>query len=137
MAEPVGVPPALAVVRARLEEIDRSLLLLLAARIEVANIAIRVRSEIDGRVSNPAQERLVLARGRRLAHEVGLSPELAESVLRDVIDAGKVQFYSRAGPAEPLPPDLPLRGRATASVRLAPRRNRAGEPCREAVALPL
>jgi chorismate mutase len=95
MTESARIPPALVEVRARLEEIDRSLVLLLAARLEAAALAIRIRTARGAKVSDRAQERRVLSRARLWADEAGLPPALAEAVLRAVIEAGKV----RAEPA--------------------------------------
>ena len=89
MTEPARLPPALIEVRARLEEIDHALLLLVAARLEAADLAIRIRTARGEKVSDPAQERRVLTRARLWAEEADLPPALAETILRAVIDAGK------------------------------------------------
>ncbi len=80
---------ALVEARARLEEIDRALLRLVAARLEAANLAIRIRIEQGEEVCDPAQERRVLARARCWANGAGLPPVLAETIFRALIEAGK------------------------------------------------
>lgn len=89
MVGPPRAAPALVSIRRRLEEIDQALVLLVAARVEAASLAIRIRSEVDGRLADPTQERVVLTRARGWAEEVGVSPALAETILRAIVEAGK------------------------------------------------
>ena len=89
MSDAEGTAVPLEEVRARLEEIDRDLLRLVAARLEAANLAIRIRIEQGEEVCDPAQERRVLARARRWADEAGLPPALVETIFRALIEAGK------------------------------------------------
>jgi len=86
--------PTLASVRKDLEQIDRAIVLLVAARIDAACSAIRLRSQTDGQVANPAQERRVTARAQGWAEEVGMSPVLAEKIFRAIIDAGKERYMT-------------------------------------------
>lgn len=99
-------------VRNELEEIDRTIVLLVAARIDAAGRAIRIRSGKAGPVSDPAQEDRVIARARQWAEEAGFSPELAGAIFRAVVDAGKERFATVAGPA-----GLRTNGRASRDVR--------------------
>ncbi|HYA55090.1 MAG TPA: chorismate mutase [Thermoplasmata archaeon] len=79
-------------VRRDLARIDRAIVLLVAARIEAAVEAIRLRSQRDGRVASPAQEVRVLERARRWAVELGVSPEVIEVIFRAVIESGKERY---------------------------------------------
>jgi len=65
------------------------LILLVAARVDAACSAIRIRSEMDGPLSDPAQEAVVIARAQDWAKRAGLSPTLAETIFRAVLAAGK------------------------------------------------
>jgi chorismate mutase len=86
------VAPSLLSVRRDLEEIDRAIVLLVAARVEAAGTAIRLRSEGNGRVSDPAQERRVIARAQGWAEQAGLSPARMRTIFRAVVEAGKDRF---------------------------------------------
>jgi chorismate mutase len=94
-ASPAG--PSLDSVRRDLEQIDRAIVLLVAARLDAACTAIRCRSRQDGRIASPAQEARVLARARGWGKEFGLSPELTNTIFRAMVDAGKARFASGAG----------------------------------------
>jgi len=83
--------PSLTSLRDRLEEIDRAIVLLVAARVEAAGLAIAVRSQADGSLTDPAQEEVVVHRARRWAEQQGLTPALVESVFRMMIEAGKAR----------------------------------------------
>jgi isochorismate pyruvate lyase len=87
-----GKAASLSSIRRELEEIDRSIILLVAARVDAACTAIRLRSQENGVVSDPAQEERVVARARRWAEQAGLSPILAETIFRAVVEAGKDRF---------------------------------------------
>jgi len=94
-----SIEPTLASVRRDLEEIDRGIVLLVAARIDAACTAIRLRSEKDGRIADPLQEHRVIVRAQSWAREVGLSPDLAATIFRAMIDQGKERFATTAHPA--------------------------------------
>ena len=85
MSETANVPPSLIEVRREIEEIDRVLILLIAARVEAACSAIRIRSERNGPLEDPVQEAIVIARGQEWAKRAGFPPTLAETVLRAVL----------------------------------------------------
>jgi chorismate mutase len=70
------------------------LVLLVAARVDAACSAIRIRSELDGPLSDPAQEAVVIARAQVWAKRAGLSPTLAETIFRAVLTAGKERVES-------------------------------------------
>jgi chorismate mutase len=91
--------PTLASVRRDLEEIDRGIVLLVAARVDAACTAIRLRSGKEGRIADPSQEHRVISRAQAWAQEVGLSPALTETIFRAMIEQGKERFGARAPPA--------------------------------------
>jgi len=92
-------PPALASLRRDIEEIDRAIVGLVAARLEVAGAAIRLRCDRGEEVTNRIQEGRVLARARRWAIECDIPPALAESILRSILRAGKARFLRTASHA--------------------------------------
>jgi len=79
-------------IRDDLERIDRSIVLLVAARIEAACAAIQVRTEQGEPVTNPTQEARVLARAEEWALELGVSPVVAKAIFRAIVHAGKARF---------------------------------------------
>ncbi|HYA70354.1 MAG TPA: chorismate mutase [Thermoplasmata archaeon] len=96
-----SVPPPLASVRRDLERIDRAIVILVAARLDAACSAIRLRSQIDGRVADPSQEGRVIARARVWAEQLGVSPVLIEELFRAIVEAGKHRYSSRTVPLAP------------------------------------
>ena len=94
MVDVSSADPTLVSVRRDLEQIDRAIVLLLAARVDAASTAIRLRFRRDGRVANPAQEARVLARARGWAKDIGVSSDLTDSVFRALLEAGKARFRS-------------------------------------------
>jgi len=86
-------------IRRDLAEIDRAIVLLVAARVDTAGQAIRLRTQHETRVSNPAQEERVIARARGWAEEVGVSPPVVETIFRAMVDYGKERFQERNLPA--------------------------------------
>lgn len=81
---------------------DRSIVLMLAARLDAAQRALRLRAGHGGNLTDPKQERRVLARGRKWARDLGLPPALVEDLFRSLIEEGKRRFRS-----VPVPPELP------------------------------
>ena len=127
MSGVVEAAPPLLSIRREIEEIDRALVLLVAARIDAACSAIRIRSEQDGRLSDPAQEELVLARAQDWAERAGLPPSLVETIFRAVLAAGKARFANSqpsTGGATPLRarsrPRRSARGRPGSAIRTSP-----------------
>lgn len=96
MVDSSPAAPSLAAVRRDLEQIDRAIVVLMAARIDAARTAIRCRSRLDGRIANPAQEARVLARAQAWGEPLGLSPTLTETVFRAIVEEGKARFASEA-----------------------------------------
>ncbi len=83
---------------------DRSIVLLLAARLDAAQRAIHARVGHDPRrTTDAAQERRVLQRSRAWAREVGLPEKLVETLFRTLIEEGKARFHRGERPTNPLP----------------------------------
>jgi chorismate mutase len=85
-------------IRGEIESVDRSIVLLLAARLEAAQRALRARAGRGHRLTDPAQERRVLQRSRRWAREVGVPEAIAEELFRTLIEEGKVRFRRSEAP---------------------------------------
>jgi chorismate mutase len=85
---------ALARIRHEIECVDRSIVLLLAARLDAAQRAIRLRTARNGRVSDPEQERRVLRRSYRWAMELGLPRKLVDNLFRSLLEEGKTRFQT-------------------------------------------
>lgn len=114
----VDRPPAetsLPSIRRDLEEMDRAIVLLVTARVDAACTAIRLRSQRDGRIADPAQESRVIARAVAWARQVGLSPTLTKTIFRAIVDSGKERYAALAGPS-PSPNRRPAPRRARARV---------------------
>lgn len=102
--------------RREVESIDRSLVLLLAARLAAAQRAIAARSEGGGPIADREQERRVIDRGHRWARQFGVPEELVDRLFRTMIEEGKARFRrSESGPEPDLvtvlvdAPAVPLR----------------------------
>lgn len=96
----------LARLRREIESIDRSIVLLLAARLHAAQKAIRVRGTRTGSVTDREQERRVLLRGQRWAEELGVPPRLVNNLFRSLLEEGKTRF--QIGGELPEPPFVTL-----------------------------
>jgi chorismate mutase len=95
------VPDPLVALREEIESVDRSITLLLAARVDAAQRAIRWRSTQTTRIVDPEQEGRVLRRSRDWAIELGLPPKLVDHLFRALIAEGKARFLSHSETAEP------------------------------------
>jgi len=84
--------------RQEIESIDRSLVMLLAARLDAAQRALRVRVPHDRRATDTVQERRVLLRSHKWAKELGLPEALVDSLFRTLIEEGKARFHSGRAP---------------------------------------
>lgn len=80
------MPESLAEIRARIDAIDADLVHLLADRQSLVRAAAAFQADEDA-VRAPDRVAQVIARARLRAHAAGLSPEVAESVWRAMIDA--------------------------------------------------
>lgn len=94
---------SLARLRLEIESVDRSIVLLLAARLDAAQRALRTRTVRDRRTTDLAQERRVLRRARGWARELGLPEALVESLFSTLIEEGKARFASGRPVSDPLP----------------------------------
>lgn len=86
--------------RREIESVDRSIVLLLAARMDAAHRTLRVRVAHDHRLTDRGQERRVLERSRAWADELGLSRECVEHLFQSLIEEGKARFRSAEGHRE-------------------------------------
>lgn len=71
--------------RARLDDIDRQLLELIAARQETSREVARVKRATQHPTRDYAREREVILGAREQASQLGVSPDLAESLMRSLI----------------------------------------------------
>jgi chorismate mutase len=118
----------LARIRQEIESVDRSIALLLAARIDAAQRAIRVRSRVQNRVTDTEQERKIFQRTQEWAEELRLPPKLVENLFRSLIEEGKARYLSEeALPDSPVVPLLlsrprvpTVRRKSEASPQLGP-----------------
>lgn len=94
---------SLAQLRQEIENVDRSLVLLLAARLDAAQRTLRFRSSHERRTTDGTQERRVLLRARGWARELGVPEQLVDTLFRTLIEEGKTRFQAGHAPAEPLP----------------------------------
>ena len=90
----VPEPESLARLRHEIECVDRSIMFLLAARLDASQRAIRVRAARNGRVSDPEQERRVLRRGQKWARELGLPQKLVDNLFRSLLEEGKTRYQT-------------------------------------------
>jgi len=116
MASRPSTSAPLTSIRHDLEEIDRAIVLLVAARLDAAGEAIRLRMAQGDPLENPSQEKRVIERARAWALRMDLSPVLAETILRAMMEAGKERYVARARSLNAL------------ARRPAPRRNDARGP---------
>jgi chorismate mutase len=86
--------------RAELAEIDRSLVLLLAARFEAVERLFRLKRELGRALRSRRQEAIVLARAREWALEAGAPPDAVVRLFKRVLAEGKRSAIARAGFAE-------------------------------------
>jgi chorismate mutase len=113
---------ALAQVRQEIESVDRSIVMMLAARLGAADRAIRARVAHDRPVTDREEERRILLRSRTWAEEFGVPRPLVENLFRSLVEEGKARYLSAEGP-----PDS-----AVVTVLLAPPPGAAVPPRRDA-----
>jgi len=92
MVDRTAPDASLASLRRDLEEIDRAIVLLVAARVDAACSAICLRSQKEGRISDPAQEERVIARAQVWAEQLGVSTTLTGTIFRAIVESGKEKF---------------------------------------------
>ncbi|MGP8158802.1 MAG: chorismate mutase [Thermoplasmata archaeon] len=122
------VAPSLVAIRRDLEEIDRALVLLVAARVEAAGTAIRLRSQGNGRIADPAQEERVIARAEGWAEQAGLSPARMRTIFRAVVESGKERYATESGPGQALTRSRRTRRTARTRGRSSSGRGRRSRP---------
>ncbi|MGA8710038.1 MAG: chorismate mutase [Thermoplasmata archaeon] len=122
MAPSAEVIPSLLVIRRELEEVDRALVFLVAARVETASSAIRIRSEHDGLLSDAAQEEVVLSRAKRWAEQAGVPSELVETIFHAMLTAGKERVAASRAAHPAAVRSVPARGTGRDRRIVAPRR---------------
>jgi chorismate mutase len=93
-------PSTLAMLRREIESIDRQIVLLLAARLDTARRAIRVRTAGSGSITDRGQEARILERSRAWAAEMGLPPMLVDHLFRSLVEEGKARFLRGERPPE-------------------------------------
>ena len=121
MREHRSTDVSLASIRRDLEQIDHSIVLLVAARLEAACSAIQLRSAVDGQIAYPVQEAWVIERARAWAGQLGLPPALAEAIFRAIVEAGKARYIARVKPGvSPRRRPVSSRARGDASVHRHP-----------------
>jgi len=93
-------PSTLAVQRREIESIDRQIVLLLAARLDAAQRAIRVRTPRSGSITDRSQEGRILERSHAWAAELGLPLTLVDNLFRSLVEEGKARFLRGEQPPE-------------------------------------
>jgi chorismate mutase len=78
--------------RHEIESIDREIVLLLAARLDAAQCAIRARTVRSGPTTDRTQEVRILERSHAWATELGLPPTLVDNLFRSLVEEGKARF---------------------------------------------
>lgn len=96
-----GSVAPLAAARQEIESIDRSIVLLLAARLAAAQRALRLRVSQHHGLTDVAQEHRVLERSRRWARGLGVPESLVERLFRTLLEEGKARYRSTEAPLEP------------------------------------
>ena len=87
--------PELTQTREHLDEIDRTLVELLARRAELARRALRTKAEAGQPVPDPAREEAMLAARRDWAAELGEDPEGVEAIFRAILRFSRRAQQSR------------------------------------------
>ncbi|MDH0092285.1 chorismate mutase [Achromobacter mucicolens] len=76
----------LASLRAEVDEIDQQIMLLLGVRFRCTDMIGELKANHGMDLVDPKRETQQVERIRRLAVEAGVPPDLAETILREVID---------------------------------------------------
>ena len=97
-----GTSTDLAALRARIDELDRRLLDVLAERLEVCNEVARVKERSDTPVIQPARVRDVVNSRRQWAIDAGVDPDFAEQVMRVLLsETHRIEVAGRRPDAAP------------------------------------
>jgi len=100
------VDPVVEELRARLEAVDRSLVLGLRARERLQQELFTVKRAAGIALYDLEQERLVQRRARSWAEEYGADPDLVEEVIDRAVQSGKRRFLTIS--LEPRPSEEPV-----------------------------
>jgi chorismate mutase len=93
-------PYPLMVLRQEIESVDREIVLLLAARLDAAERAIRERVSVHRHVTDREQEARVFERSRAWADELGLPRKLIDNLFRSLVEEGKARFLINGSPRD-------------------------------------
>jgi chorismate mutase len=88
--------PILDELRARIDELDASLLELLRERFDVTEKVGRHKKDVGMPPADPNREKVQIARLRQMAADLGLDPTFSEKLLRVIIDE-VIRDYARKG----------------------------------------
>ena len=94
------VPEPLARLYHEIECVDRSIVLLLAARLSAAQRTIELRAPRAGHITDRAQERETLNRIQQWARELGLPRRLVDNLFRSLLEEGKTRYQAGVRPPE-------------------------------------
>lgn len=83
MVEP---PPEIAALRAAVDEVDHAVLELCAQRRSIVAALLARKRELGLPLVDPAREAALLDERRAFAAKVGLSPDLAETIVRALLE---------------------------------------------------
>lgn len=81
-----STPPSLQEARARIDEINRQVIELLAERQAVVDDLCEVKADTDQSIRDPEREAELLAHVRTVAESNGLPPDLAEALFEDILE---------------------------------------------------
>lgn len=107
MSKPPEPDVSLELLRRRLEVIDRTIVLFLAARVDTACSAIGLRASQGENLTDQAQEQRVIARARGWAELSGISPAAASTIFRALVGEGKDRYTRSEAERRPLSTSTP------------------------------
>jgi chorismate mutase len=93
-------PLDLAVIRERIDDVDRRLMALLAERARLVEEVVHYKRAHHMAVVDRAREDRMLARIAQVAEENGVDPRVAQQVLRTIIDGFTLLEVEELGPDE-------------------------------------
>ena len=96
------VTPDLSHLRARIDELDRELIRILAERLAVCHEVARVKESSDTAIIQPDRVRDVVAGRRQWAIEAGIDPDFAEQIVRVLLsETHRIEVAGRRPDAAP------------------------------------
>jgi chorismate mutase/prephenate dehydrogenase len=97
--------PPLPELRARLDELDKQVLELLARRMDIVSGVARYKRAENIQIRDTGREEQLLASRRAMAVELGLDPETVESIYRQILESSRLhQAVMNRPPAPEGPP---------------------------------